>query len=96
MNPDVFLFGVADGHGFYGREASTLAKNKYPNFLAAHPSFLIDNREAIVDSVEKTNAELRMAEFDCDLSGSTFVTVLISGYKLWCGNTGDSRALMAR
>ena len=37
MNPEVFFFAVADGHGFYGREVSTFVKQKLPNHLAAHP-----------------------------------------------------------
>jgi serine/threonine protein phosphatase PrpC len=96
MNPDVFLFAVADGHGYYGRDVSVCVKNKYPNLLAADPNFLLDNKKAITTCVLEMNQELREAEFDCDFSGTTFVSVLMQGYKLWCANTGDSRALMAR
>lgn len=31
-----------------------------------------------------------------NFSGTTLVSVLLEGKKLWCANTGDSRALMAR
>jgi len=96
MNPEVFFFAVADGHGFYGREVSTFVKQKLPNYLAAHQTFLTDNKAALTDSVEKVATELTAQEFDVNFSGTTLVSVLMQGKKLWCANSGDSRALMAR
>ena len=37
-----------------------------------------------------------MVNFDINFSGTTMIQVLMEGDKLWCGNIGDSRALMAR
>ena len=96
MQPEVFLFAVADGHGFYGREVSTFVKQKFPNILAANENFMINNNLALTEAVEQTAKELNEVEFDINFSGTTFVSVLMTGKRLFCANVGDSRAVMAR
>jgi serine/threonine protein phosphatase PrpC len=96
MNPDLYLFGVCDGHGFYGREVSQMVKQRYPALLGQEPNLLANPKKAITASTLRCNNELQHANFDVNFSGTTMVTVLIRGSKLWCANVGDSRALMAR
>jgi len=42
----------------------------------------------------KTSFDIRRRSFDCNYSGSTVVSVMISGTKLICANVGDSRAIL--
>lgn len=58
MHPEVFFFAVADGHGYYGREASSFVKAKLPDYLAGHSSFLTNNKLALTEAVAQTAKEL--------------------------------------
>jgi serine/threonine protein phosphatase PrpC len=40
------------------------------------------------------NEEILNRPFDVNFSGSTCVTTLIVGNKVYCGNVGDSRAIL--
>eukprot|EP00347_Sterkiella_histriomuscorum_P005738 403355459 len=42
----------------------------------------------------KTSFDIRRRSFDCNYSGSTVVTVMVTGNKLICANVGDSRAIL--
>jgi serine/threonine protein phosphatase PrpC len=42
----------------------------------------------------KTSIDLKNRSFDCNYSGSTVVSVMISGKTLVCANVGDSRAVL--
>ena len=42
----------------------------------------------------KTSVDLRWRSFDVNYSGSTVVTVMISGKNLICANVGDSWAVL--
>jgi serine/threonine protein phosphatase PrpC len=94
--PDVYLFSVADGHGYYGAEVSGFVKSRFPSILESESAFLSNNKVALKAAVAKTAMELEGVKFDVNFSGTTFISVLLQGTKLWCANTGDSRALMAR
>ena len=90
------LIGVADGHGINGEHVSGYAKERYPSLLSQHPGFFSEPSTAITASALKLNKEVCERDFDTNFSGSTFITVLIRGKKLWCANIGDSRALLGR
>ena len=90
------LIGVADGHGINGEHVSGYIKERYPSLLSSHSSFLSDPSKAISCSASKLNREVCHQNFDTNFSGSTFISVLIRGKRLWCANIGDSRALLAR
>jgi serine/threonine protein phosphatase PrpC len=42
----------------------------------------------------KTSFDLSRRSFDVNYSGSTVISVLLSGKKLICANVGDSRAVL--
>jgi serine/threonine protein phosphatase PrpC len=93
---ECYLFGVCDGHGFYGKEVSNFVKARVSQLLNQDPLTLTDPRKALTAASIKTNSELAHQSFDVNFSGTTMVLVLLKGCSLWCANVGDSRALMAR
>lgn len=96
LNFDFFLFAVADGHGVNGEHVSRYIKERYPQILNSSPYLLSNVNRAIFNSTRKLNREIGCKEFDTNFSGSTFISVLIRGKKLWCANVGDSRSLLGR
>ncbi len=42
----------------------------------------------------KTSFDLRRRSFDVNFSGTTTVTVMVTGNKILCANVGDSRAII--
>eukprot|EP00826_Nyctotherus_ovalis_P045207 TRINITY_DN4972_c0_g3_i3.p1 TRINITY_DN4972_c0_g3~~TRINITY_DN4972_c0_g3_i3.p1 ORF type:complete len:273 (+),score=43.86 TRINITY_DN4972_c0_g3_i3:361-1179(+) len=103
---DSYLFGVMDGHGLYGREASTLLRMRLPLNLSlvqssarkqskleflANPSF---RQHVFKKAYEKTNVEMKGSNFDPSYSGSTSITVFMHNSLLVCANIGDSRAII--
>jgi serine/threonine protein phosphatase PrpC len=42
----------------------------------------------------KTTFDLRRRSFDVNYSGTTVISVMITGKKLVCANVGDSRAIL--
>ena len=62
-------------------------------------SFSEDNmnvRHSLHNGFLQTNKELLDSPIDCNFSGSTTVSCLLLGTRLWCANVGDSRAIMAK
>ena len=96
LTDECSLFAVADGHGINGREVSGFIKDRYPVLLSKEPNLLSNPRKAIAQMASKVNTDLPHQGFDVNFSGSTFVSVLMRGKKLWCANIGDSRAFIAR
>ncbi len=87
------LFGVADGHGQYGKEVSTVVKQKYPILLEENlKSYPVS--EALTKTALQTNQEILNVIEDIEFSGSTCVMVFISGQELYTANIGDSRAIL--
>jgi serine/threonine protein phosphatase PrpC len=94
--PDMYLFGVCDGHGFYGGEVSGFIKQRLPSLLAQDSEILTDPRKALTSCIHRCNEELSQINLDVKFSGSTLNLVLLKGRILYCANVGDSRALLAR
>lgn len=94
--PDLYLFGVCDGHGFYGGEVSGFVKQRLPILLSQDPLIYTNPKKALTTGILRCNAELSQISLDVNFSGTTLVLVLIKGSILYCANVGDSRALVAR
>lgn len=94
--PDLYFFGVCDGHGFYGGEVSGYVKQRLPALLSQHPNIYSNPRKALHNEILRCNAELSQINIDVNFSGTTLICVLIKGSTLYCANVGDSRALVAR
>ena len=48
----------------------------------------------ICEAFIKTSFDIRRRSFDVNYSGSTVVSVMMTGRTLVCANVGDSRAVM--
>lgn len=53
-------------------------------------------KNAINRGFYTTNHEIFASDFDCNLSGSTLISVFIHENKLYCANVGDSRAVIGK
>jgi serine/threonine protein phosphatase PrpC len=104
------FFAVCDGHGLYGKEVSEFVKGSLTTIVEKEIKGIFDqakSQQRVVDSNEVKDALARSFEYtnkglynesgiDIYFSGSTCVTVLIVGNKIFCANVGDSRAVLAR
>jgi len=52
------------------------------------------NSKIIKESYSSVSKALHSVHFDCNLSGTTAVSVLLVGNKIICFNAGDSRAIL--
>jgi serine/threonine protein phosphatase PrpC len=48
----------------------------------------------ITEGFLKTSFDIRRRSFDCNYSGTTVVSVMVSGNTVVCANVGDSRAII--
>ncbi|KZV21642.1 protein phosphatase 2C and cyclic nucleotide-binding/kinase domain-containing protein-like [Dorcoceras hygrometricum] len=94
-SPDDHFFGVFDGHGEFGAQCSQFVKQKLCENLLRNSSFYMDAVEACHAAFVTTNAHLHADMLDDSMSGTTAVTVLVRGRKLYVANAGDSRAVIA-
>uniref|UniRef100_A0A5B6YSP9 protein-serine/threonine phosphatase n=1 Tax=Davidia involucrata TaxID=16924 RepID=A0A5B6YSP9_DAVIN len=94
-NPNVHFFGVFDGHGSFGAECSNFVKNRLVEILSNDPTLLEDPLKACNSAFLATNDELHNSHIDDSMSGTTAITVLVVGDKLYIANAGDSRAVIA-
>ena len=99
------IFGVFDGHGETGDYCSHFAADQFSNIFATElkatktdPSAINDDKmkEIYSKAFISTNTALhKNREIDDSLSGTTGVTILVKGDKLFVANVGDSRAIIA-
>ncbi|XP_043807195.1 probable protein phosphatase 2C 35 isoform X2 [Manihot esculenta] len=94
-NPNMHFFGVFDGHGVYGAECSNFVKDRLVEILADDPSLLNDPVKAYSSAFLRMNSELHSSKIDDTMSGTTAITVLVIGDKIYVANVGDSRAVIA-
>lgn len=93
--PNVHFFGVFDGHGQFGTECSNFVQQRLVEVLASDPMLLDDPVKAYNSAFLAVNSELHMSEIDDTMSGTTAITVLVIGDKIYVANVGDSRAVIA-
>lgn len=94
-NPDDHFFGVFDGHGEFGAECSQFVKRKLCENLLRNNKFQVDAVEACHAAFLATNSQLHDDIVDDSMSGTTAITVLVRGRKIYIANSGDSRAVIA-
>ncbi|KAI3792796.1 hypothetical protein L2E82_06687 [Cichorium intybus] len=95
-NPNVHIFGVFDGHGHSGKQCSNFVKNRLIELLSSDETLLEDPVKAYNSAFSTTNNELHdNPEIDDSMSGTTAITVLVIGDKLYVANVGDSRAVIS-
>ncbi|KAG5405463.1 hypothetical protein IGI04_011582 [Brassica rapa subsp. trilocularis] len=94
-NPNVHLFGVFDGHGVFGTQCSNFVKNRVVELLSEDAALLQDPEKAYKTAFLRVNEELHSSEIDDSMSGTTAITVLVVGDKIYVANVGDSRAVLA-
>lgn len=94
-NPNVHFFGVFDGHGQCGTQCSMFVKDRLVEILSNDDALLDDPVRAYSNAFLATNEELHNSEIDDSMSGTTAITALVIGDKLYVANVGDSRAVLA-
>ncbi|KAK9079864.1 hypothetical protein SSX86_001537 [Deinandra increscens subsp. villosa] len=94
-NPNVHFFGVFDGHGHAGKQCSNFVKSRLVEILCSIDTLVQDPVHAFNLAFSTTNTELHdNPEIDDSMSGTTAITVLVIGDKLFVANVGDSRAVI--
>lgn len=95
-NPNVHFFGVFDGHGHSGKQCSEFVRNRLVEILCSDDTLLEDPIKAYESAFLTTNNELHAnPDIDDSMSGTTAITVLVIGDKLYVANVGDSRAVIS-
>ena len=97
------LFGVFDGHGDVGDFCSHFCAEQFGPALvkelhAAGGTQALDTAQVnklYTNTFVKVNRALHKSDIDDSLSGTTGITILVKGDKLFVGNVGDSRAIIA-
>lgn len=98
-NPSLALFGVFDGHGPRGEEASQFARYNIPDATVRQTNFLQSPFDSFISSFEITHQRFtspstQQAGVDTAVSGTTAITILFNKDQYICANVGDSRAII--
>lgn len=93
-NPNLHFFGVFDGHGQFGAECANFVRDKLVDLLSADTELVDDPVKAYNSAFLEVNSLLHNSEIDDSMSGTTAITVLVSGDILFVANVGDSRAVI--
>ena len=101
------IFGVFDGHGFYGHKISLYLKETIIKAIEERVEIISNDLETIYKEFKKNNyliirnifSEIdnqivNKNEIDVNLSGSTCNLLIQLGDHIICANTGDSRAIL--
>ncbi|KAF8392498.1 hypothetical protein HHK36_022840 [Tetracentron sinense] len=94
-NSNLHFFGVFDGHGEFGTDCSKFVSDRLVENLSNDPTLLEDPVKAYYSACLATNSELNKSQIEDSDSGTTAITVLVSGDTLYVANVGDSRAVLA-
>jgi len=97
------MFGVFDGHGDVGDYCSHFCAEQFGIVLAkelraAGGTRALDGpnmNKLYTNTFVKTNRMLKASPIDDSLSGTTGISIIVKGEKLYVGNVGDSRAIIA-
>ncbi|KAI0530690.1 hypothetical protein KFK09_000237 [Dendrobium nobile] len=92
-NPNLHFFGVFDGHGQFGDQCANFVRDKLVDLLSADTGLVDDPVKAYNSAFLEVNSLLHNSDIDDSMSGTTAITVLVSGDTLFVANVGDSRAV---
>lgn len=96
------MFGVCDGHGAQGNHVSNFLTKEFVTHLEAagfdkNVEDVSYSKQQLMDVFAKCNRALSsQRQIDVSLSGSTCVTAMVRGGRIYCCNLGDSRCVLAR
>lgn len=91
-DPEAAFFAVFDGHG--GADVAQYAGKHLHKLLLKRAEYPDQPAEALQQAfLDIDEAMLEDEALQEQLAGSTAVTTLIRGNKLYCANAGDSRAI---
>lgn len=94
-DPDTTWFSVFDGHG--GSIVAKYASKHLHKYVTQRPEFPNDIPEALRQGfLDIDNAMLNEEQIKEQMAGSTAICCLIRDNKLYCANSGDSRAIACR
>jgi protein phosphatase 2C family protein 2/3 len=88
------VFAVFDGHR--GTEASNLAAERLVTLILKHKSVHSDISLAIKEAYFSIDEEIRLLDVSKNTSGTTAISCIIHGNRLYTANVGDSRAILCR
>ena len=92
---DSSLYGVYDGHG--GFRAAQYCKDNLLAYTLKDPEFLSSPASALRNAFYRTDAEFSsIAKARVMNDGTTAVTAVIHGGKVYVANAGDSRAIVVQ
>ena len=100
LGENIKYFGVYDGHGSKGKEASHMLRYEINKKLKNDKSKLpkLQRKEQVEkyfkDMFKNIQRKYEDRSNDYELSGSCAICILIIDYKLYCINVGDSRAVI--
>lgn len=95
-DPEMCLFAVMDGHGEEGHNVSQFVMENLRGNLEKQSNLKSATEDAIKRAIPSLVADLEKTGINCNFSGTTLVFGVLVGRKLFIGNIGDSRAVMAR
>ena len=92
-DPGTAFFGVYDGHG--GSKIAEYAGKHLHKYVTKRPEYKLGNVEEALRRgfLDLDSAMAQDVSLKNEIAGTTAVTVLIKGNKLFCANAGDSRAI---
>ncbi len=91
------LFAVLDGHGEYGDLVSNFCMMELKSQLEVHPDLDNNPGKALTETYIAVDETLRKAhKSEAEFSGTTLVSALIRGDRMWIANVGDSRIVVAK
>lgn len=92
-----FVYGVFDGHG--GKEVAEFCKENIQKILEENLSSLKNVDDKYKEALKKTffalDEKVHKQDY-ADMTGTTACVVIVTKDKIYCSNSGDSRAVLCR
>ena len=95
------LFSIFDGHGPDGHLVAKLGRLVLPRMFQKMMNDISTKEKKLSEGIEKVFSQLdelvksQNEVMNVEMSGSTLVTVLLTGGRVYCAWVGDSRAMVA-